>query len=339
MAEPVRKNADVRLAHVHVVDLATHLAVSSGWAARDAIVAYTEEQFNEKMRCALQIGAAAEWLIRAALAAHSPGLLADRRSHDSMLALSNIGANVAIDVTQIRTIATTEAVSLLLKIDPGLGIRADAEFVMDVRNSAAHLALVNPGSLEEAAKRLVRLVTALLPMADVSSETYWTAELIPLASKLFETSVGDLSARIESKLAAARNRLEQITRGLGHEEKEATLRLLESRPVRWTVAEEVEDRIHTCPACGRTAQLTYLRLRDEEGELVVDEQYRGEVDAFVLIQVTLIPTLLQCPVCGLILNALDDEFSGFHDIHELPADEPDIVAAGEYYASEDPGYD
>lgn len=336
MAKPAGKRSDVKLAHVQVVDLSIHLAASSGWAARDVIVSYTEEQPSAKVRCALQIGAAAEWLIRAAIAAHSPGLLADRRSHDSMLALANVGGGATVDVHQIRTITTAEAVNLLLKIDPALGIRADAEYVMDVRNSAAHMAVINPGALDEAVKRFVRLARALLPQTPVTVESYWTEALIPLANRLFEASAGELSARIESKLAAARARMEQFTRGLGAEEKEAALRLLESRPVRWSVAEDIEDRPHTCPACGRTAQLTYLRIRDEDGELVVEEEFRGGVDAYVIIQVTLVPTLLQCPVCGLTLDAADDELSGFHELHDIPADDPDIVDPAEFYGADDP---
>lgn len=327
---PNMKPQPVRIGKVPVNDLSNQLLWSAAWSARAVVTAYTSDDDRERLLCAFEAGAAVEWLVRAALAAHSPSLLADRNSPDSLLAFSNVNTPAIPDVSKLRTIKMAEALALIMKIDPTLPVRSDIEEVMAVRNGAAHLAAVSQSSLPDTAARLARIVHALLPLLERTESEFWTARLLPLSVTLraeFETV---LRARIESKLTAARARVTQMVDGLSEDARESTLRLLENRPVPWTVAEDVEERSHPCPACGRKSQLTYLRIKGEMGEVVVEESQHGDVDAYVLVPVTLVPALLQCPVCALMLDAGEDDFSQFPEITELAADEDEVVDVSNY---------
>ena len=308
----------------------------SSRAARSAVVSYTSEDLEDQIRCAISLGCAAEWLIRAVLADRNAALLADRRHIESLLVFTKVKSIVATDVDELRTVTMQDAVNLLMQIDPALPIRADVTQIMAVRNGAVHMAFARSSSLADAAARLSRVVDVLLPLVGQTAEQYWGDALMPVAEALRQDARDATEARIVSKIAAAVARVGEIVRGLNEDQAEATLSLLESRPVKWTVAEDVTEREHVCPACGRLAQLTYLRIKGD-GDLHVDRNGPDEsdIDAWVYIPVTLVPTLLQCPVCGFKLDAADDEFSLYPDIREEDDPDGDTMDASEYYADQD----
>lgn len=329
------KSQGVSIGVVPVLSLASSMAVASTHAGRATLLNYTSDLTYVKLRTALEVGAAAEWLVRAALARLSPALLAVRAHHDSLLALA--GARTLSDPLELRTIPTLEALTILIKAHPSMAsIRSDVDFIMSVRNSAAHSGLVAAASLEVATRRLVRVVDALVVEVGLSREKFWGPELVQVAAGISADFENEIAARVSSKIAAAKARLKDIVAGIPSTQLEQTLSALESRLPSVSIADDSEDAEYECPACTRRAWISYLRQRGEVGSLEIDYDGDGDPEnAYMVFEVTLIPMILQCPVCGLILDAQDDELAGFNDIEEHDG-EPYYIDANEYYGENDP---
>ncbi|MGN8027115.1 hypothetical protein [Microbacterium sp. 22242] len=335
MVETQAKGQGVSIGVAPVSGLATSMAAASTQAARATLLNYTSDGLYVKLRTALEAGAATEWLVRAALARLSPSLLALRTHHDSVLALS--GARTLSDPLELRTIPTSEVLTILLKAHPTMAsLRSDVDFIMSVRNGAAHSGLVAAASLELAARRLVRVAEALIEEVGLTREDYWGAELAGVAAGISADFENEIAARVSSKIAAAKARLKDFVAGIPKAQLEQTLTALESRHSSVLIADDSEDHEYKCPSCERRAWVTYLRQHGEEGSLEVDYDSEGYPEsASVMFEVVLVPMILQCPVCGLILDAQDDELSGLDDVEEHEG-EPHFVDASEYYADQDP---
>lgn len=325
----------VRVGGLPVGMLGENFFRASRAAARSALLTHTETRPEVQLRCALEVGAAAEWLVRALLAKGSVALLADRRSKNSLLALANVRAlPSSMDHTTLRSITTQEVVDLLVVTHPTLGISRDVTGIMDVRNSAAHMALVTERSLHEAVRRLVRLVSVIVPeLPDDDVDEFWGEQLAPVAHRIASDFDNETAARVASKIAAAQQRIRELTAKLPPESVDATLDALQDRQVPEEILEDTEDVQHECPACGRNSWLTYIKYRDD-GHMEAEYDDEGAPErAYMVFEVTLVPALLQCPVCELNLDGSADELDGLLDVVEIPG-EAIYTDADEYYATQ-----
>ncbi len=330
---PLPMPPGVKIGGLPIGLLGENLFRSAMSAARSALLTHTDDHPEVQLRAGLEVGAAAEWLVRALLAKSNPALLADRRHKDSVLALSGVKSLPnALDHTDLRSITTAEVVALLLLIHPTLSIARDLESIMEVRNSAAHMALVTRSSLHEAVRRLVRVVAVIVPeITDDDVEKFWGTELAPVAAGISLDFDNETAARVAGKIAAARQRIRHLTAILPPESVDATLTALEDRKVPEEILEDTEDEEVECPACGRNAWLTYIRYRDD-GSIEAEYDRDGSPErAYMVFQVTLVPALLQCPVCELNLDGSSDELDGISGIQERVG-EPVYIDADEYYA-------
>lgn len=316
--------------------LGAHLQHQARYAARSVLANYTTEEPYDRLRCAIEAGAAAEWLVRALLANANPALLAEPRRHDSLLALAGVRPLPDSDLRHLKTVTLTEALDIALKIDPTSSIRADVDFIKDVRNGAAHAGVVAPSSMQETARRLVRVVAAVSPQLGVDHAEFWGALLAPVAEGILADFEDEIAARVASKIAAARSRVNNLTWNLPKAQADLLLAALEVRAVPHLISSpESEDHEYSCPACGRRAWLSYLRLPEDTDRYLVDSDRAGEpIEPYFVVPVTLVPSLLQCPVCELVLDETDDELSGLEGIEEVPESEPIIRDVDEYYESD-----
>lgn len=327
--------AAVKIGGLPVGQVSQNLFNAARSAARSALLKYTDDRVESQLRCALEAGAATEWLIRALLARSNPALLADRGHKESQLALAGVRPIASTsDHLELRTISTTDVAAHLALIHPALAFSHDVKSIMQVRNSAAHMAIVTKSSLHESVRRLVRVVSAVIPEFDVDATKFWSPRLVSVAEAITKDFDDETAARVASKIAAAKERIRELTRQLPPAGVEAALTALEARRVPHRIEDDTEDDEYDCPACERRAWVTFVKVRDD-GDLVVDYDREGEPEgAWLVFQVTLVPVLLQCPVCELELDGADDELEGLPGISERPGDEVSMDAA-EYYADWD----
>lgn len=284
------------LLNPHHAAIPVRLYNASRESARRAFARFTEDYEADRLEAALLAGSAAEYLLRAVIAAHDPLLLADRHV-PSQIALSRANTGSALDLRGTRTIGTSQVLEVLRAIHPGLAVDADLRFVMDHRNAAAHLALVDAAQLNALMVRLVQVVEKLHTLIDRQEAHYWGVDLDSVVAAMKSERASELQQVIEVKYARARALLDELTSGLSEPGRELILEARESRPVRWAVL-DAEDEPTECPVCGRTGWTSYAEDRD-------DAEFDSDVEPDGAYQTAIYSTavMFQCPVCGLVLEA------------------------------------
>lgn len=312
----------VSFAGVHAADLAEHLHFCSRSAAREVFASYSSDLLGTQRRVAIEIGASLEYLSRAVLATWNPSLLAPGNHPQSALALGNVAGD-DFDHTSLRTINASGVHKLLFTHSPALASHSqEFEFVMAVRNSAAHMGFTDEASRSKALGYLVRLVGELLPLMQRTKEDFWGEQFNGLAEAIEQKYVDELGIRVASLLATAERRFQTLRSSLSDDTREATLALLESRPPRGFLVDSTQDLRVECPACARSGLLTLVAERDIGAAEVSFDVHDEPV---VVAPVRGTPMLFQCPVCELVLEG--DELSrvpGLGDIRALKSVYVDI---------------
>lgn len=320
------------IAGVRVEGLSNHLVLCAQSASRKALGSYTEPSVGTQRRAAVEVGAALEYLARAVVASWNPGLLAMRGKPSSLLALSNVSKADDLDHTSLRTVLVEEVFNLLASQSKSLQRqRTEFEYVMAVRNAAAHMGFTESNSLHTAIIYQVQLVGVLLDMLDRERDLFWGPKFFDLTQTLEKNHKDRLRIRVETLLVSARERFHVLTRNLPLESREATLRLLESRPPRSFIIDSSQDEPAACPACERTGLLTMVTERgDGPYEVLHEYVEENEVETIVVAPVRGVPMLFQCLVCDLVLEGPElDQFAYLSEEREL---EPESVDADEYLA-------
>ena len=298
------ESPDVEFAGVRVCELSGHLLNYAQQAAVEALQHYTTGVPLVRLSMAMHIGNAAEWLLRAALAARNPVLLADHRSNISLVALADIPTTHELSATELRTITTTEVVQKLVHIYPQLQIVGLVKDIAAVRNAAAHMALVEDRALEQAVTDLAELVAGLLPILDRSAEQFWGRSLRWVASRLLEDREDGRAVHVSNKIMAARASWETRTQGLDTAVKRSIRATLEQQRPRSRGAEQI-DMHFLCPACGSQAWITFDTFTDlveARTPAVPDPKFPKHMEVPVLKTVR----ELWCPVCDLVLEGAGD---------------------------------
>lgn len=287
----------------HVARLSSALREAAAEAARSALHNYADDQESRRREAALSTGAAAEYLVRATIAAQDPVLLADRRTPASLVALSRANTAAPLDLRKLKTVGIMEAVEMLGMIHPALSITTDARLIMDVRNAAAHLALVDVELLAEAVAKLVQITGGLLDVLGTDEEAFWGADLVDVVAAMKDEYATAVTRRVQAKLAHARTELERLVGSLTAEDRERTLVILESRSVPWITGDAHAEQPQPCPACGRRGLATYSKDRgDDFEEEYVYDQHGDPEDTYLTVDVYFRFSLFQCPVCSLYLE-------------------------------------
>lgn len=139
----------------------------------------------------MAIGSTAEYLARAALAFHDPLLLAKGGHVESQIMLSRANASDPLDPTLLRSLEISSVWSLLQKLNPRVAPHmnkggqkiAAVDLVMNVRNAAAHMALVDGLQLEAADRERTQV---LLESREVGLVTLERSRNVPAPCPVWE---------------------------------------------------------------------------------------------------------------------------------------------------------
>lgn len=304
---------EVTAPNPHVESIALHLYRAARDSARVALRQYVSDDSAERLQAALAAGAAAEYLLRAVIASRDPVLLAPPREWSSQIALSRANRQSPLDLRKLRTVPTADALKLLREISPTTPI-ADFTPVMEVRNAAAHMAMVDGASLSDAIQKLVNIAESLHALVDATTEDFWGEDLSSLVSELQSEYFDAVRTRLESKYVYARARLGRVTEGLSAAEREATLRALETRTVPWSSGDDHKNEDQACPACGRNGVMTYVVSEYGDPETEVDDDGLTPWHFRAIYYESL---MFQCPVCGLHLQDGEIAAAGLDDEHDV----------------------
>ncbi|KQV05016.1 hypothetical protein [Leifsonia sp. Root112D2] len=314
---PESRNVPTAELNPHHVQISRRLYKAAQDAAQTAINKYASENEQQQLEAAFSIGAAVEYLGRAVVASHDPLLLARHDSVESQIMLSRANTSGALDPRTLRTTDSSMIWGLLQKLNPKFAPHAGSRgkgnppslvsMVMGVRNSAAHMALVDKAYLEDATRALIIIVESLHPLEAKQEADFWPPDLMPTIQVLKDENSTAVARRFQAKLVYARAQLERLLNGMNAEEQERTQAMLEARSLPLMSLVRHKDVEQTCPACARLGVATYLI---EEGESEGGwQETRGGSYARSGWSRALYPfaSMFRCPVCGLHLEA--EEFT------------------------------
>jgi hypothetical protein len=274
--------------------LSAHLTRSARWHSDVALKQSRSTDVDGLLQAAISVGTASELLAKAALATlGAPMLLGERPDEDSLLLASGNGHLSSKTMISFKSISSATAHSMVKSI-----FKVPASIIADprnlatqnVRNAAAHMALVDIHELRIALTLHLRLCDALLPVLMVSREEFWGDENLPHVDLMLDEAASELSREVASRIAAATAAFAKIL-SLPSEQRAVLIELLGQR--RGAEAEHIE--LQECPACHQEGEL-YCTV--ERG--AVESETDGH-DYFVWVNRTALPTEFHCKYCGLTL--------------------------------------
>ncbi|WP_426736971.1 hypothetical protein [Plantibacter sp. 2H11-2] len=215
---------------------------ASASSARFAVSHYADPDDQVLLRAALSLGHAAEQLIMACVASVDTALLADGKVPAARFALSKGNVIGALDIHSLRTITWGEGHTILRQLDPKLGDQVDIKFVMETRNAAAHIAIVDPADLAEAVVKLAHVV-GLLPglVPSFSEDDYWGPTHLAVVTGLRDARADQVKLVLDAKLLAATEYFTSLFPSMSEPDRETVLIAMrqESQPARFTARTEM----------------------------------------------------------------------------------------------------
>ena len=305
-------------------DVAEHLFSVARSAAHATLKNWRSDEDESLLWAAVSVGLAVETGIKCALAKVHPLLLADKSSkHDAYLLLAGVGNGDATPES-IYTIGATEASIRVRGLSNVSFQQNDTIQVFAVRNSAAHMGLVDRDGLATATRNMVTILENLLGTFGTTSAEFW-GEHSSLVFKILSARSTELQQRIETKKLTAARFLEELQSTVNASQLELLLTTLETQTHRQVDGVIVVQQ--ECPVCHR---LGYLKrdVSDDyptEGGIVLDTRPSRFRIRFAY------PEKFDCPVCRLSFNAEEcfevDEFENETEIEPdawTPADADDF---------------
>jgi hypothetical protein len=306
--------------------------------AGTALARYTSEEQQDRRVASIAAGAAAEYLVACVVVNIDPVLFADPADIASAVTLSRRNGAQSLNPRKFRSATWGRQVSIIEAAHQGVAIRADLQFLIELRNAAVHAALTDGKELDDAVSRMVRVVDTLLPLVPRHTEAdYWGTRLA-VAVEMRDKRSTAVRQRVAAKLAEARARFRaRVTELVLEPAAEAALILaLEASPVRWQVDDSHQDSAE-CPACAHQGELSYTKVRsdDIQSEVIYDRDETPE-DIVYWRPVMGTPYMFQCPVCELELEG--EELRGFdHLTDEIDLDD-EPVSHADYWGEPDEDY-
>ncbi len=249
---------------------------------------------------ATALGLAVEAALKFSLAKVNLVRLADttrgRGASGVLLALS---ARESIPVSELRTVNGMAAYEIFSAVHSGhkrLPLRKDVEQVLNVRNAAIHMGLVDPAELRASARSAVLVIERILfelEDHDEEAEEFWNEDLVELVYELADQKSSEIAVSLAAKRAAAFNRLAQLRQTAGEGWEIVRGAIVATHP-QW---DGVQFKGHPCPVCNAEGVLTREVTRsnlDFTGASYPNEQPSGYRYAY--------PESFECFVCGLALD-------------------------------------
>jgi hypothetical protein len=273
-------------------------------------------------RFGLEGGVALELLCKAFLSRIDVSLIVDNKASRAfdylLLARGHPGASVPRGM--LRTIGGEIALARATQLLPQLSGHQDTlNLLLQSRNGFLHLGEVDLVTVKTVFARYVASVQILCDALGIDLATIF-GPYEDFARRTLETTAEDVKAYVAAEVARARGRFEARFGHMPHESRRAMITIAEqSRSVEKYSEQQVE-----CPACGH---LAVAGGDYDVGEWEVDSyDDEGQPDG-AFLPVTLHAHEVNCPVCGLELNAAEElEAAGLEvDINIDDVDPGDFI--------------
>jgi hypothetical protein len=318
----------------HIPAVTDRLLASSTRFAQSAIDAYVDEDWEVTY---LHLSTAVEQLVKAALAAVHPVLIADRNAEfDTLLHLIGHHELANTPESAARTVSVTEAIKRIAQVLPGFRFpSARVRFLLDVRNGVVHAGHTVRAEHEAVLGEVATFVGDLLRSQHVDVATYW-GDHADLVEEHRRRRLNALEGAYQRKVRAAREgHLSSFDRLIPGEQQA----YLEAREPH-DLATDYNEARADCPACGHLGLLS----GEPEPEWEADWDTEGG-EAYVaggyVSSIRLYATAFDCDVCSLSLTAEQLPFANLASV-ELTEEDADLDSATEYFTrqlAEDASYD
>lgn len=299
------------------VELVRALLAASQTQARLAMELHADplDQQN-RLKAAVAAGVAVELALKASIASILPSLLAEKGDPHSQLYLMGRGGLPSKSPSDVRTIVGMATWHLVTALRPQLGIdQKDAQAVFNVRNGAAHLALVDQSDLTAAVRAMTICIDRLLPTVDLSRADYWGPEFENQVGALIKEVMDAREVRVQQAKSAALLQLARL-KALGAEAFEAVVMALSCDGREPETTDDSYGKPHECPVCGHDGWLSGVV---ERGDLEVDDADSNVVWVTRLF----VPQDFRCDLCGFAVWNQDLPLAGLPAAQDLePDDDP-----------------
>lgn len=194
-------------------------------------------------------GTAVELTAKAYCVSIDPALLADKGDRDSLLLLGDNSRLTTRRPTEARTIpayTALDAARLLLHPTVLPWVQAQDRTVLEVRNAAAHMGLVDAVELKHAVTQMCRLLQVLVPALELDLEVYYESAW-PVVQGLLDEAKSDTARVVAAKVAAAQRWLDALLHPFDDASRVVVLAALSGRAMSSSDHEEPQG----CPVCSQ----------------------------------------------------------------------------------------
>ncbi|NKZ72005.1 hypothetical protein GTA09_21525 [Rhodococcus hoagii] len=223
----------------------------------------------------------------------------------------------------MRSKSAIDCLSIAKKLHPTLRWNPKTDgVVLNVRNAACHLGLVDFDELTSAIKIMVRVIEDLIAVMAIPRDKFWRKHTIGVVDGLLDEAAKEITVAVNAKVARARLRLETLTQNLPQPAAQALLEALAGKMPR--AFSDHEER-QTCPVCNHSG---WLICGVERGPVEWEEQDDGS--RIFYVERTAFPIWFDCKVCDLELEGEElYEFDFPREIELEVDDDPPEVAEWE----------
>lgn len=271
---------------------------------------------HSRLKAALAAGVAVELALKASIASILPSLLADKGDPHSQLYLMGRGGLPSKSPSDVRTIVGIATWHLITDLRPQLGIdKRDVQAVLNVRNGAAHLGLVDRTELTTAVRAMTICIDKLLPTVELSRAAYWGPEFEDQVGALIKEVMDAREVRVQQAKSAALLQLARM-KALGADAFDAIVMALSSDGRDPETTGDSYGKPHQCPVCGYAGWLSGVV---ERSDLEVD----AADSSVVWVDRLFVPQEFRCDLCGFAVWNQDLSVAGFPTAEDLePDDDP-----------------
>ncbi|NHE67787.1 hypothetical protein G9U53_26125 [Rhodococcus sp. D-46] len=275
-------------------ELPDHLLKISNYHALAAISESNSTDARRWLNSAVHAGSAIEILAKFLLAKENPTLILDMKKASDVSLLHTIGRSDVgdtDDAMNLQTRGPDSCFKLIAAIWGSTKVKEGcARRVLNARNAAVHLGLLDRAQLQDALVEFADVMTEMLRLAGLDESGFWKSSRA-VVDQL--SSARSLHIRLKIKLAES----ERYAVTLGPVDEEA-VRLDLRRATDPAVVEEMMPNSSVimrmrCPVCTRVGRTYY-----STSESAPEEDFDGPL----MVQTVASPVGFRCVTCNLELN-------------------------------------
>lgn len=302
-------------------DLPRHLLKTATELAREAVKSRAGESREELFTLVISGGTAVELLAKHVLAEISLALLVDRGDMNGILHAAGRADLAKAGPMQFKTVTVTDCLATIGKIYSKFnwsGSNDAAHTVLQARNAAIHLGLVDRYNLHAVVRALVQTIDRLLSLGESDRELFWSRELLPIIKAVLDENAEEIRSVVEAKKLRADQKYKALLEQLQGTDAVSLLVALQERGLQFQA--DLEERFE-CPVCSHRGWLAYDIERGNP--LYVPGSGYDDGPLYEVTQ-TAYPIVFYCSVCELELDVEEIEAEG-DDMAAVIELDPDVA--------------